>query len=121
MKQKAKLDGSSPRRGRTCEVLRDVIRETRRDEPRPGAPPRFSAGRSYFSGSGLREAGGFRRSISNWTPREIEEVVIKRGIVETTSGTKCGAPFKIRPTLSYTNYEMWLNAKYEDREEFEEK
>jgi putative transposase len=67
------------------------VRERLQDAPRPGAPATFSA-EQWCQIIALAceppEASG--RPISHWTPRELADEAIKRGIVETISERHVG-------------------------------
>lgn len=72
-------------------ALKGVIREALSDDPRTGAPSRFTAEQIVqmvaVACEKPEESG---RPVSNWTPRELKEEVIKRGIVETISVRSVG-------------------------------
>jgi putative transposase len=67
------------------------VRERLQDAPRPGAPGTFSA-EQWCQIMALAceppEASG--RPMSHWTPRELADEAIKRGIVETISERHVG-------------------------------
>jgi len=67
------------------------VRECLQDAPRPGAPATFSA-EQWCQIMALAceppEASG--RPISHWTPRELADEAIQRGIVETISERHLG-------------------------------
>ena len=67
------------------------VREGLQDAPRPGTPVTFSA-EQWCQIMALAceppEASG--RPISHWTPRELADEAIKRGIVETISERHVG-------------------------------
>ena len=70
---------------------RKVIEETLADAPRGGRPPTFTAEQIVqivAVGCENPEASG--RPVTNWTPRELADEVIKRGIVESISTRQVG-------------------------------
>lgn len=72
-------------------ALKRVIAEALSDEPRSGAPPRFTPEQIVqivaLACEKPEESG---RPISHWAPRELKEEVVKRGIVETISVRSVG-------------------------------
>jgi putative transposase len=75
-----------------CEKdLEAVIIEVLSDQPRAGAPPKFSAEEICqiikVACEDPEESG---RPITEWTPRELADEVVKREIVESISRTQVG-------------------------------
>lgn len=68
-----------------------VIVEILSDAPRPGAPARFTPEQIVqivaIACEDPKESG---RPISHWTPREVRNEAIERGIVETISERQVG-------------------------------
>lgn len=65
------------------------------DEPRPGSPGRFTAEQfCQLIALGCEIPQGHDRPISHWTPREIAEIAISRGIVERISPRHVGRLFR---------------------------
>jgi len=72
-------------------ALRQVIEQTLADVPRQGAPATFSAEQIVqivALACEEPEASGY--PVSHWTPREVRQEAIKRGIVEHISERQVG-------------------------------
>ena len=84
-----------------AERMRDVdsaIRAVLSDEPRPGAPPRFSAEQvTQIIAVACEAPQASGRPISHWTPREIADEVMKREVVERISPQSVGRFLKHGP------------------------
>lgn len=66
--------------------LQAMIEEVLMDEPRSGTPVTFSAEQvTQIIAIACSEPQASARPISHWSPREIADEAIKRGIVETIS------------------------------------
>ena len=62
------------------------VTERLQDAPRPGTPPKFTAGqRCQMAALACEAPMKAERPISQWTGREIAEELVKRGIVEQIS------------------------------------
>ena len=71
--------------------LKRVIEEALSDEPRTGAPARFTAEQIVqIVAVACEKPEQSARPVSNWTPRELKEEVLKRRIVETISVRSVG-------------------------------
>lgn len=74
------------REGASDKDLSKLLRELLSDELRPGAPPTFTAEQLAqiiaVACEALEEGG---RPVTHWTPRELADEVIQRGIVESIS------------------------------------
>ena len=72
-------------------LLHEMIEQSLRDLPRSGAPPHFTAEQICqiiaVACENPEESG---RPISHWTPRELADEVIKRGIAESISVRSVG-------------------------------
>jgi transposase len=69
--------------------LEDVTVQVLADEPRSGAPPTFSAEQVCQIIAVACEAPELsERPITEWTPRELADEVIKRGIVNSISASQ---------------------------------
>lgn len=65
------------------------------DAPRPGAPSDFSAEQlTQIISVACESPEESGRPVTHWTPRELRDEVIKRGIVETISTRTVGRFFK---------------------------
>ncbi len=72
-------------------ALMKVIREALSDEPRSGAPAKFTAEQIVqVVAVACEKPADSGRPISHWTPREVADEVVKRGIVASISVRQCG-------------------------------
>lgn len=66
--------------------LRRLLRDLLSDEQRPGVPPTFSAEQlTQIIAVACEPPEQSGRPVTHWTPAELADEVIKRGIVETIS------------------------------------
>lgn len=73
------------------EELEAAILETFRDQPRPGTPPTFSEQQVLqIVAIACEDPKVCGRPISHWTPREVRDEAIKRGIVSSISTRQVG-------------------------------
>ena len=85
LKMKPKLEAAQAE-GVEEKALKRVVEEALSDEPRTGAPPRFTPEQIVqIVALGCERPEDSGRPISEWTPRELKEEVVKRGIVGTIS------------------------------------
>ena len=90
LKMGAKLEAAQAE-GVEEKALKRVIAEALSDEPRSGAPPRFTPEQIVqIVALACEKPEDSGRSVSNWTPRELKEEVVKRGIVQTISVRSVG-------------------------------
>jgi transposase len=90
-------------------ALLAAIRAVLADEPRPGGPPRFSAEqvcRVIALACEAPAASG--RPVSHWTPQELADEAIKRGIVEQISSRTVGR-WLAEAELQPHRVRYWLN------------
>lgn len=72
-------------------VLADQIVAVLSDQPRPGTPATFSAEQiCHIVAVGCEDPAESGRPITEWTPRELADEVIKRQIVERISPRQVG-------------------------------
>lgn len=72
-------------------ALADLIVKVLSDEPRPGTPATFTAEQVVqIVALACEDPSASGRPISHWTPRELAEEAIKRGIVESISPRSVG-------------------------------
>lgn len=72
-------------------ALEAIVREVLADEPRPGAPARFTPEQlCQIMAVACEPPGDSARPISQWTPRELADEAIQRGIVERISARTVG-------------------------------
>ena len=90
LNKRAKLEAAQAVGGEE-KALKRVIEEALKDEPHTGAPPRFTAEQIIqIVAVACEKPEDSGRAVSNWTPREVKEEVVKRGIVETISVRSVG-------------------------------
>ena len=74
-----------------------TVRERLHDAPRPGTPATFSVEQwCQIMALACEPPADSQRPISHWTPRELADEAIKRGIVETISARHVGRFLKSR-------------------------
>lgn len=107
------LECCEPRR------LREAVRDTLKDAPRPGAPGTFTAEQiTQILAVACEPPSQSGRPITHWTQRELRDEVIQRGIVERISESRIGH-FLRTAALQPQRRKMWLNTKEKDPEVFE--
>jgi len=74
------------REGASDKDLAKLLYELLSDEPRSGAPPTFTAEQlAQIIAVACEPPEESGRPVTHWTPRELADEVVKRGIVETIS------------------------------------
>jgi transposase len=107
------LECREPRR------LREAIRDTLRDSPRPGAPGTFTAEQiAEILAVACEPPEKSGRPITHWTHRELWKEVRKRGIVEEISLSRIGH-FLREAALQPHRRKMWLNTTEKDPDLFQ--
>lgn len=77
--------------GDDARLLACLVTDALADTPRPGAPPTFSAEQVVqIVAVACEPPPGSDRPVSHWTPRELADEVIARGIVPTISPRSVG-------------------------------
>ena len=72
-------------------ALEAVVRGVLADEPRPGAPPTFTPEQlCQLMAVACEPPGDSGRPISQWTPRELADEAVARGIVPRISARSVG-------------------------------
>jgi putative transposase len=72
-------------------ALEGVVRGVLADAPRPGAPPTFTPEQwCQLMAVACEPPGDSDRPISQWTPRELADEAVKRGLVERISARTVG-------------------------------
>ena len=90
LKKRAKLEAAQGEGGEE-KALKRAIEESLSDEPHTGAPSRFTPEQIVqIVALACEKPADSGRPVSNWTPRELKEEVVKRGIVETISVRSVG-------------------------------
>jgi transposase len=100
--------------------LRRAIEATLSDEPRPGAPGKFTpeqVAQILAVACGPPERSG--RPITHWTGHELAEEVVKRGIV-TSIATSQVHRYLREAALQPHRSRYWLNTTEKDPDRFEE-
>jgi putative transposase len=73
-------------------LITELVEEVLADEPRPGTPPTFTPEQIVrivaLACEDPREGSG--RAITHWTPRELADEAVKRGIVKSISARSVG-------------------------------
>ena len=83
--------GLAEEEGMDDKGLTELIEEVLADEPRPGAPGIFEAEQiAQIIAVGCEDPRACGRPVTHWTPRELADEVIKRGIVESISPRSVG-------------------------------
>jgi len=73
------------------EELEAALVQTLSDQPRPGTPPTFTEQQVLqIVAIACEDPTASGRPISHWTPREVRDEAIKRGIVTSISITQVG-------------------------------
>jgi putative transposase len=73
------------------EELEEAIGQTLRDLPRPGTPPTFTEQQVLqIVAISCETPTDCDRPVSHWTPREVRDEAIKRGIVSSISTRQVG-------------------------------
>jgi putative transposase len=72
-------------------ALGELVEAALADEHRSGAPSKFTSEQIvHIIALACEEPAASGRAISHWTPRELAEEVVKRGIVESISARSVG-------------------------------
>jgi putative transposase len=73
----------------TPRKLREIIKETLSDDPRPGTPPTYTDTQvAAIILISCEDPQKYGLPVSHWTPTLLQQTVIKRGIVENISTTQ---------------------------------
>lgn len=100
--------------------LREAIRETLRDAPRPGSPGKFTAEQIVqIVGVACEPPERSGRPITHWTRRELHDEVLKRGLVEAISESHVGRILR-EAALRPHRRKMWLNTTEKDPQVFQQ-
>lgn len=84
-----------------AEALEQAIRQTLSDGARSGVPPTFSAEQvCHIVAVACEEPSLSGRPITEWTPRELADEVIKRKIVKSISASQVGRFLKRGPVAA---------------------
>lgn len=82
-------------------ALRQIIRELLMDNPRRGAPAKFTPEQlCHLVAVSCEPPADSQRPVSHWTPVELAAEVIKRGLIPSISPRSVGRFLKGKPTSS---------------------
>ncbi len=105
----------------TDKDLAKLLREVLADASRPGGPSTFTAEQlTQFIAVACEHPQESGRPVTHWTPRELTDEVIKRGVVETISPRHMGRLLRegaLRPHR--TQYWLTSKDKLENPEQYE--
>lgn len=101
-------------------ALERLIEEVLSDAPRSGAPPTFTAEQvTQILAVACEHPELSHRPVTNWTPRELTDEVIKRGIVESISISQV-ARYLEQADLQPHKTQQWLTTKEKDPQVFQQ-
>lgn len=101
-------------------TLTRAIEQVLSDAPRSGSPGTFTAEQvTQILATACEPPGNSGRPIDNWTPRELTDEVIKRGIVPSISIRQVGRYLE-QADLQPHRSKYWLNTKEKDPEVFQQ-
>ncbi|SIN84043.1 Transposase [Singulisphaera sp. GP187] len=106
-----------------CETrakLRHAIEAVLTDEPRPGAPSKFTPEQvTQILAIACEPPEKSGRPITHWTARELADEVVKRGIVVSISSSQVSR-YLDEAALQPHKSRYWLNTTEKDPQRFEE-
>src|SRR4029077_11153176 len=104
----------------TRAALRRAIEQVLSDEPRPGAPGKFTPEQVVqILAVACEPPEKSGRPITHWTIPELVDEVIKRGIVPSISVAQVGR-YRREAALQPHKKRYWLNTTEKDPEKFQE-
>ncbi len=100
--------------------LRRTIEAVLTDEPRPGAPAKFSPEQvTQILAVACEPPEKSGRPIPHWTAHEVAAEVVKRGIVASIAASQVGRSLREAALQPYTS-RSWLNTTEKDPQRFQE-
>src|ERR1700682_5601515 len=100
--------------------LRRAIEQILRDEPRPGAPGKFTPEQvTLILAVACEPPEKSGRPLTHWTAHEAADVVVKRGIVASISPAQVGRYLR-EAALQPHKSRYWLNTTEKDPRRFDE-
>ena len=100
--------------------LRRAIEQTLRDEPRPGAPGKFTPEQvTLILAVACEPPEKSGRPLTHWTAHELADEVVKRGIVVSISPAQVGRYLR-EAALQPHKSRSWLNTTEKDPRRFQE-
>jgi transposase len=101
-------------------VLRRAIEAVLTDEPRPGAPGKFTPEQvTQILAVACEPPAKSGRPITHWTARELTDEVLQRGIVESISPSQVSRYLR-EAAMQPHKSRYWLNTTEKDPQRFEE-
>jgi transposase len=98
----------------THAALQRAIAAVLSDEPRPGAPGKFTAEQwTLILATACEDPAASGRPMTHWTARELADEVVQRGIVESISPSHI-ARFLAEAELQPHRSRYWLNPDEQD-------
>lgn len=83
---------------------RDALHQLLNDDPRSGTPSTFTPEQiCQIVAVGCEPPADSNRPVSHWTPTDLADEVIKRGLVPNISPRSVGRFLKVKPTSSPTS------------------
>ena len=102
----------------TRTALRRAIEQILSDEPRPGAPGKFSPEQvTQILATACEPPENSGRPLTHWTAHELADEVVKRGIVASISPTQVGRSLR-EAALQPHKSRSWLNTTEKDPKVF---
>jgi transposase len=102
----------------TQAALRRAIEEVLSDEPRPGAPAKFTPEQvTLIVAVACEPPEKSGRPITHWTHQELADEVVKRGIVKSISPAQVGRYLR-EAALQPHKSRYWLNTTEKDPQKF---
>lgn len=109
----ARLEGYSEKQ------MESLISQILADAPRPGAPDKFTPEqRAAIIALSCEPPPASDRPVTHWTPRELADEAVRRGIVPSISARTVGRIWE-EADLKPHRSRYWLNARPEDPQAFE--
>jgi len=97
-----------------------LIEDVLSDAPRSGAPPTYTAEQvTQILAIACEDPQLSKRPVTHWTPRELTDEAIQRGIVESISISQV-ARYLEQADLQPHKNQQWLNTKEKDSEAFQQ-
>jgi transposase len=99
------------------ELTDKSVEDRLQDSPRPGAPDKFTPEQlCQIIAIACEKPEDHGRPITHWTHRELAEVVVEKGIVDSISPSHLGTLLK-KNDLQPHRSKYWLNAKADERKD----
>jgi transposase len=100
--------------------LRAAIWDSLQDAPRPGGPAKFTAEQvALIIATACEPPENSGLPMTHWTPAELRDEVVRRGIVESISESRVAEILREAHCQPHRR-KMWINTKEKDPEVFEQ-